>query len=701
LIKSITINATIVLSQFLIFISNGTANVTTFSGSELLGRPTDNSVTINIVPDNTIEYYYEYGTSEGGPYSNSTTPVIATGGDPSEVTISGLIPDTRYYYRMVYDADGDVDDGDFEVRDEYKFHTQRASGKSFVFTIISDSHLNNFLGSNTALYNQACMNVAADTPDFHLDLGDTFFMDASSSGGAVSTDAMAEQRYLSQRPYMGHFSHSAAVYISPGNHEQEEGWNFDDTPASEAILGLRARKKYWPNPVPDGFYSGNTDLFPLTSPPTYAADIGDNQFREDYYAWEWGDALFIVFDPFQYTMENPYGNFAGEGNDDPASGDRWNWTLGQQQFNWLKSTLENSNAKFKFMFAHHMLGGTQNYVRGGAEPAHQFEWGGYNADGVTWGWTSKRPGWGDDPIHQLMINNHVSAFFHGHDHQYAYELRDGIVYQSLPAPSMSGNGFNLYDEADPYTEVVLPNSGHLRVTITETEATVDYINSSLGVSNGQISDSYTIVGNDNPLPVSLSFFSAQQVTTGVELKWITESQLNNAGFEIWRSENSRTDFSKIAGYQSHPQLSGEGSSSTQKEYIFIDQDIQPDRTYYYKLSDIDYSGLTTYHNTLAIRIQSSLPGNYRLYQNFPNPFNPETKIRFYIPGEEAGKKVNINIYNLSGQLITTLLDNYLLSGMHEISWRAQNNGQKLPSGIYLIELRTPTFRQVSKSLLLK
>ena len=61
-------------------------------------------------------------------------------------------------------------------------------------------------------------------------------------------------------------------------------------------------------------------------------------------------------------MNNPHGATAGESNDDPASGDRWNWTLGQQQYNWLKQTLENSNAKYKSMFAHHMLGGTQNYV---------------------------------------------------------------------------------------------------------------------------------------------------------------------------------------------------------------------------------------------------------------------------------------------------------------------------------------------------
>ena len=51
---------------------------------------------------------------------------------------------------------------------------------------------------------------------------------------------------------------------------------------------------------------------------------------------------------------------------------------------------------------------------------------------------------GGDPIRQLMIDNQVSAFFHGHDHQYGYELRDGIVYQAMPSAGFSGAGFNIY-----------------------------------------------------------------------------------------------------------------------------------------------------------------------------------------------------------------------------------------------------------------
>ena len=109
-----------------------------------------------------------------------------------------------------------------------------------------------------------------------------------------------------------------------------------------------------------------------------------DQQREDYYAWTWGDALFIVLDPFQYTMKKPYAeDLFGEGETD--IGDQWDWTLGKDQYDWLKQTLENSNAKFKFVFAHHVTGGVPyeyvstigpGYVRRGADAAPYFEWGG-------------------------------------------------------------------------------------------------------------------------------------------------------------------------------------------------------------------------------------------------------------------------------------------------------------------------------------
>jgi PhoD-like phosphatase len=479
------------------------AVTTTFAGEELLGKPTNNSITINIVPDSTIEYYYEYGTTKGGPYPYQTSPVTATGGEPHEVVITGLDPNTRYYYRMIYDGDGDVDDGNYIERDEHTFHTQRAKGEDFTFTVTSDSHAI----FNTA-HRNAMTNILNDQPDFNIDLGDTFM-----SGNAVSQSA-ANSAYLAYRDplYMDRIGHSVPIFLTAGNHEDEEGWNLDDylfgpNYFSPAVGSIQARKAFYPTPIDDGFYSGNMDPLDTIDEATY----GDN-YREDYYAWTWGDALFVILDEYQYTMTNPYGTAAGEGSDDPDSGDQWNWTLGLEQYNWLKKTLENSNAKYKFVFSHHVTGGIARniggidagYVRGGAEAAKYFEWGGYNADGTSWGFSTKRSGWGVDaehpngtPIHQLFVDNGVDVYFHGHDHQYAYEISDGVVYQEVPSPSLPWGFSGVYIEGnygDYRTIAVIPNNGHLRITVTPDEATVEYVRSNAPPSdlNGQVSYSYTI-----------------------------------------------------------------------------------------------------------------------------------------------------------------------------------------------------------------
>ena len=158
-------------------------------------------------------------------------------------------------------------------------------------------------------------------------------------------------------------------------------------------------------------------------------------------------------------------------------------------------------------------------MRGGAEAAHMFEWGGYNGDGTTWGFDVERPGW-EAPIHQLMVDNNVSAYFHGHDHEYAYEERDGVVYQLVPAPSMTGYGFGLYSEEDPHTIRVLPNSGHIRVSVTPTAATVDYVRSdtTVGGINGEVTYSYTILAEGvNAPPVAVDDFVATAQDTLVNV----------------------------------------------------------------------------------------------------------------------------------------------------------------------------------------
>ena len=131
----------------------------TFPAPELLGRPTDSSVTIHVVPGSTIQAYVEYGLAPGS-YQSQTPTVTAPANQPLRVLLSGLQPNTRYYYRMQYSVDGVT----WIPRTERTFHTQRAPGSAFTFTVTSDSHISIVFG-NATLWQQTLANVAADTPN--------------------------------------------------------------------------------------------------------------------------------------------------------------------------------------------------------------------------------------------------------------------------------------------------------------------------------------------------------------------------------------------------------------------------------------------------------------------------------------------------------------------------------------------------------
>jgi hypothetical protein len=195
----------------------------------------------------------------------------------------------------------------------------------------------------------------------------------------------------------------------------------------------------------------------------------------------------------------PRYGYGGEGEDDEPLGDRWDWTLGIEQYLWFKNTLEQSNATYKFVFAHHVTGGATAYGRGGESAVPYFEWGGKNWNG-SWGFDKERPaseGW-SQPVHQLMVENAVTAFFHGHDHIYAREEVDGILYLECPKPDDAGYDWEPYGYG--YTEglypnaVKIPNSGHIRVKVSPDNVVVEYVRSYLTGegNNREIADTYVI-----------------------------------------------------------------------------------------------------------------------------------------------------------------------------------------------------------------
>ena len=214
----------------------------------------------------------------------------------------------------------------------------------------------------------------------------------------------------------------------------------------------------------------------------------------DYYAWTWGDALFVVLDNYWHSPElvdSGYGDKASraEKGADKKNRDWWGITIGDAQYQWLKRTLEASKARHKFVLAHHVLGSG----RGGVDVADLYEWGGQGRKGETF--AEKRPGW-ELPIHQLMVKHKVSVFFQGHDHLYCQQSKDGLVYQELPMPS--DHGYVAYNDDRYVSGTKLPSSGYLRVTVSPEKVRVEYVRSFLPkdetkeARHGAIAHSYEV-----------------------------------------------------------------------------------------------------------------------------------------------------------------------------------------------------------------
>ena len=411
--------------------------------TELLGRPTDHSITVQVFFDSPVEACIQYGTVSG-IYPNQTTWLSFAAGDPVELLVDGLAADTKYYYRLCFRPPGAIL---FTTRPTYSFHTQRSEGSSFSFVIQADPHMDE--QSDSALYRICLKNQLSDGPDFMIDLGDILMTDKlKNTEGKITHDTITYRSHL-LRSYYETECHSVPLFISLGNHEGESGWNLNGTSENVAIWGTLDRKKYFLNPSPGNFYSGDTSFHKF---------VGQ---RENYYSWQWGDAQFIVIDPYWYTSPKP----------DSLNG--WRWTLGKTQYDWLRATLENSKAKFKFVFAHQIIGGDPN-GRGGVEYANRYEWGGNNLDGTS-GFAKFRPGW-YKPIKDLLTENRVTIFFHGHDHFFGKQEKDCLIYQETPQPSHPN--FQNANQAQAYGYFegqILPNSGHIRVTVNPDGIKVDYV----------------------------------------------------------------------------------------------------------------------------------------------------------------------------------------------------------------------------------
>jgi hypothetical protein len=257
------------------------------------------------------------------------------------------------------------------------------------------------------------------------------------------------RRHLAVRPYF-ELLH-APLFSLVGNHEGEQGWRRDGLPERAA----KARRALYPNPRSPG--------------PT-----------EDWWSFRWGDVLVVALDPYRNTVRKPHDMDGARG-----SGDRWDWTLGKEQYDWLVRTLSESDAPYKLVFSHQVTGGTNEYGRGGRMAAlgdkrdGSYEWGGNDPKGVP-AFDEHRPGWGR-PIHRVLADAGVTAFVHGHDHVFAFERPlDGVGYVTVPQPGDARyeDGHGPRSGLDP-EGTALANSGYVRFSVAPEGLKLEYVRSFL------------------------------------------------------------------------------------------------------------------------------------------------------------------------------------------------------------------------------
>lgn len=195
--------------------------------------------------------------------------------------------------------------------------------------------------------------------------------------------------------------------------------------------------------------------------------------------------------------------------------------------------------------------------------------------------------------------------------------------------------------------------------------------------------------SDTPLPVELVSFSAQVDGEVVNLKWRTETEVNNYGFDIERAVNLRANQKEwtTIGF-----IEGHGNSNSPKDYSFVDSELPGVNIIYYRLKQIDNDG--TYEYSHEVEVSFISPDKYSLGQNYPNPFNPSTKIHYKIAQSEF---VNLSVYNLLGKEVEVLVNEIQSPGTYSVVFSADN----LPGGVYFYKLETQHFVQTIKMLLLK
>lgn len=216
--------------------------------------------------------------------------------------------------------------------------------------------------------------------------------------------------------------------------------------------------------------------------------------------------------------------------------------------------------------------------------------------------------------------------------------------------------------------------------------------------DGEVEDYMLTI--EPPIEIGLISFDAQLVKNAIRIDWLAANEMNNAGYNLYRSTSSVGDFEKI----NENLIPTKTSTSTNSQYEYLDSNVK-ESTYFYKLEDINLDGQSSWHgpiqSTIASDVASAVdvPAEYELAGNYPNPFNPVTSINYSLPKRSDMQLV---IYDVQGKRVRTLVSGEQAAGIHSVEWNGTNDsGEFVSSGIYLYRMTAGDFVKTERMTLLK
>ena len=180
-------------------------------------------------------------------------------------------------------------------------------------------------------------------------------------------------------------------------------------------------------------------------------------------------------------------------------------------------------------------------------------------------------------------------------------------------------------------------------------------------------------------------FEARSRGSEIELEWSVSSIEEVIEFIVYRSEDAGRTFYTLET----------GLNPNAEKNLYVDNTALPGKVYTYKIGVIGAVG-----EDFSIELTASAaPAMTSLEQNWPNPFNPVTRITFSVPSDQPAR---LSIYDVNGRLVRKLFEGIATRGDNIFTWDGKNDrGQSVSSGVYYYKLYAGKFSDTKKMVMLK